>query len=237
MPFASGGLRFPRVQVAKVGTLRLDAGEYPGPTLLKLKRELGVGGGSTVTLVESDRRLLVDTGFDFEESDDQANRRRNAEALVFALQLCGLSPEMVDAIFITHWHRDHFGNLDLFPGVERLVSAPLWEGLNRRGFEGFHAVKDSEEIASGVKVVYTPGHTDHHASVLVASRLAGLEARIAIAGDAVISSSYFAQEKVWQHNADFYDYRAALESIRRLAGMSDIIVPGHGAPFVTSRPA
>jgi glyoxylase-like metal-dependent hydrolase (beta-lactamase superfamily II) len=220
--------------VVKVGTLRLEPFELPGPLTLRCKGALGVGGGSTVALVESDVRLLVDTGFDFEESNDEANRRQNAEKLAFALRLLGLSPEMVDAVFITHWHRDHFGNLDLFPRAKRLVSAPLWERLNR---ERFGAVKDGEEIAAGVRVVYTPGHTDHHASVLVASRLAGLKTRIAVAGDAVVSCSYFAQGKVWQHNADFYDRGVALESIRRLADMSEIIVPGHGSPFVTFQPA
>lgn len=230
MSSALNGLQFPRAQVVKAGTLRLEPFELPGPVTLRCKGALGVGGGSTVALVESDVRLLVDTGFDFEESNDEANRKQSAEKLVFALQLLGLSPEMVDAVFITHWHRGHLGNLDLFPQAKRLVSTPLWERLNR---EGFHPVKDGEEIAAGVKVVYTPGHTDHHASVLVASRLAGLNTRIALAGDAVISYSYFAQGKVWQHNADFYDRRAALESTRRLAGMSDIIVPGHSPPFVT----
>jgi glyoxylase-like metal-dependent hydrolase (beta-lactamase superfamily II) len=224
----------PRIRVVKVGTLRLEPFELPGPLTLRCKGALGVGGGSTVTLVESDRLILVDTGFDFEENDDQADRRRNSEALVFALRLCGLSPEMVDVVFITHWHRDHFGNLDLFPRAERLVSALLWEKLGR---EGFHPVKDGEEIATGVEVVYTPGHTDHHASLLVTSRLADLKARIAVAGDAVVSCSYFAQGKVWQHNADFYDRGAALESTRRLASLSDIIVPGHGSPFVTFQPA
>jgi hypothetical protein len=130
-----------------------------------------------------------------------------------------------------------FGNIDLFPRAKRPVSAPLWESLNRQGFEGFHAVKDGEEIDDGVRVLYTPGHTDHHASVLVASRLAGLKARVAIAGDAIISSGYFAQKKVWKHNADFYDYKAALESVRLLVDLSDIIIPGHGAPFTTYRPA
>jgi len=231
---APNGLQFPRVRVVKVGTLRLEPLELPGPVTLRCKGTLGVGGGSTVTLGESDMRLLVDTGFDFEESNDEANRKQNAEKLAFALQLLGLSPEMVDAVFITHWHRDHFGNLDLFPRAKRLVSAPLWERLNR---EGFHPVKDGEEIAAGVKVVYTPGHTDHHASVLVASRLAGLKTKIAVAGDAVVSYSYFAQGKVWQHNADFYNYRQALESETRLASLSDIIIPGHGVPFTAFRRA
>ncbi|SFM99736.1 MBL fold metallo-hydrolase [Thermodesulforhabdus norvegica] len=224
-------LEYPRVKVIKIGTLRLEPHERPGPTLFGLKGELGIGGGSTVTLVESDRVVLVDTGFDFEECGDETNRKRNAEILEFALRSSGVAPETVDAVFITHWHRDHFGNLSLFPRAEHLVSVPLWEKLGR---PGFRPVKDGEEIADGVKVIYTPGHTDHHASVLVAGRLAGLRARIAVAGDAVISYSYFAQGKIWRHNADFYDHRQALESQTRLAELSDIIIPGHGVPFATA---
>lgn len=223
------------MKIIKIGSLTLDVDEWAGPTLLKVKRELGVGGGSTVTLVESDRLILVDTGFDFEENDDVTNRSYNFEVLMFALRLYGLSPEMVDAVFVTHWHRDHFGNLDLFPQAERLISVPLWERLKREGHDGFSYVKDGEEIATGVRVVYTPGHTDHHASLLVTSRLAGLKARIALAGDAIVSSSYFFQGKIWKQNADFYDYRAALESVKLLADLSDIIVPGHGTPFIAAR--
>ena len=32
-----------------------------------------------------------------------------------ALALCGLSPEDVDTVFITHAHFDHFGNVEAFP--------------------------------------------------------------------------------------------------------------------------
>jgi len=58
--------------------------------------------------------------------------------------------------------------------------------------------------------VYTPGHTSDHASVMVACRVEGLQARILIAGEAVISHSYFVLGKVWRHNADFLSTEAAL---------------------------
>lgn len=57
---------FPQARVIKVGTLCLEPSELPGPLTLKCKHALGVGGGSTVILVQADRKLLVDTGFDYE---------------------------------------------------------------------------------------------------------------------------------------------------------------------------
>lgn len=188
----------------------LEPSELPGPLTLKCKHALGVGGGSTVTLVQADRKLLVDTAFDYEHVTGSRNQQHNAENLLFSLRLQGLSPQEIDAVFITHWHRDHFGNLDLFPKAQWLVSIPLHQRLKRKGL---HGVKDGEEIAGGVKVLYTPGHTSDHVSVLVTCHLAGLKARIVIAGDAVISYSYFVLGKVWKNNADFYDPKVALESM------------------------
>ncbi len=48
-----------------------------------------------------------------------------------ALALCGLKPEDVDTIFITHVHFDHFGNVEAFPGArfyvaEREIEKSIW---------------------------------------------------------------------------------------------------------------
>lgn len=99
------------------------------------------------------------------------------------------------------------------------------------------SVDDNEEIAKGVHVMFTPGHTEDHASLIVDARIAGLRARVAIAGDAIISYSYFAAGKIWNHNGDFYDKAAAKKSMGRLVEVSDIIVPSHGSPFNVFRPS
>lgn len=218
----------PSIKIIKVGTLCLEPSDLPGPFTLKCKYTLGIGGGSTVTLIQSDKTVLVDTGFEFEGIESESNRDRNAQRLLNALQTFSIAPKDIDVVFITHWHQDHYGNLHLFPQAQHIVSAPLYERLAKKIFTG---VRDGEEIASGVKVVFTPGHTSDHASILVDCRIEGMKARVAIAGDAIISYSYFAAGKIWNHNADFYDRKTALDSIKRLTDVADIVIPGHGTPF------
>jgi N-acyl homoserine lactone hydrolase len=48
-----------------------------------------------------------------------------------ALALCGLKPEDVDTVFITHVHFDHFGNVEAFPNArfyvaEREIEKSIW---------------------------------------------------------------------------------------------------------------
>jgi glyoxylase-like metal-dependent hydrolase (beta-lactamase superfamily II) len=145
----------------------------------------------------------------------------------------GINPDDIDAVFITHWHRDHFGNLEVFKKAAHLASKDL---VKRIGLDGFQGVRNEEEIAEGVKVVLTPGHTIDHASIIVDSIVGGVKARVAIAGDAVVSHSYFQSGQIWQYNADFYSIEVARQSILRLTSLSDIIIPGHGVPFFTFKP-
>ncbi|HNR26153.1 MAG TPA: hypothetical protein PKI66_05525 [Methanobacteriaceae archaeon] len=44
--------------------------------MITLKLLCGVGGGSTVTHIESDCKILVDTGFDYKINDSELNLKR-----------------------------------------------------------------------------------------------------------------------------------------------------------------
>jgi N-acyl homoserine lactone hydrolase len=224
----------PKVKILKVGTLCLEASELASTFTLQLKSDLGIGGGSTVTLIEAERRILVDTGFDYEWLDTPSNGERNAKDLVRALRDHGIMPDDVDTIFITHWHKDHFGNLEVFRKAGRLASKGM---VHRFELEGFVGIDDQDKIADGVKMMLTPGHTIDHASIIVDSEVGDIKARVAIAGDAVVSHSYFQAGRIWQYNADFYNVEAARESVLRLMDVSDIIIPGHGVPFMSYKPA
>ena len=175
----------------------------------------------------------MDTGFDYECLSTSDNSKRNKRNIVRALRDWGINPDDINAVFITHWHRDHFGNLEVFKKAAHLASKDL---VKRIGLDGFQGISNEEEIAEGVKVVLTPGHTIDHASIIVDSIVSSVKARVAIAGDAIVSHSYFQSGQIWQYNADFYSIEAARESILRLTSLSDIIIPGHGVPFFTFKP-
>lgn len=225
--------QIPRIRIVKVGTLGHEVSEIPSTISVKIKTDLGIGGGSTVTLVEAGQRILVDTGFDYEWLDTASNNRRNVRSITIALRDWGLAPDEIDIVFITHWHKDHFGNLGTFKKARRMASKSL---VCRFELENFIGVDDREEIAEGVRVLPTPGHTIDHVSLIVDSVFGDVKARVGIAGDAIISNSYFQSGQTWRYNVDFYDGQAANESVLRLADQSDIIIPGHGVPFMTYRP-
>ena len=90
-------------------------------------RSLGSGSTGNGTLIESTRngrttRLLVDCGFSLRELT-----RRLAPA--------GLTPSMLDGVFITHEHSDHVGcalQLGRRHGVPVWASLGTWQAMDRK---------------------------------------------------------------------------------------------------------
>ncbi len=224
------------VRVVKVGTLLAEPGA--DERYITLRTLLGVGGGSTVTLItsESGGLILVDTGFDREWDMSEENLRRNSQSLECALRSAGIRLDDVDVVFLTHHHLDHAGNLYLFTSAEWIGPKPL-EGR----ISGLRGVDEGEEISPGVRVVYTPGHVQAHASLLVEAKLEGevwgfltvTRARVAVAGDAIISESWLRSDEVYSLNRDFYSEEEARRSAHVLAKWAEIVIPGHGLPFST----
>ncbi|MCD1295714.1 MBL fold metallo-hydrolase [Methanocella sp. CWC-04] len=229
------------IKVIKQGSLPIDGFEEPDPRLMAFKNLAGVGGGSTVTYIESDVKIIVDTGFDFDTHMTDENVKQNKKNLTNALKSFGLKPSDIDILFITHWHLDHFGNYKLFRKSKILT----YESAVDKCRIKVTGVKDGESIADGVRVMHTPGHTSDHASLLVETdrlrysiptsaggRIVGIgELKIAVAGDAILSPIFYAMNKTWTNNRDFYSNEAAGESRNKLTEYADYIIPGHGNVF------
>lgn len=113
-------------------------------------------------------------------------------SVVEALREVGLGPEAVDTVVMTHLHFDHSGGTTrrtadggvepVFRRARHVVQAREWEDAthpherNRASYlaenilplEGLvDRVEGETEVAPGVTVVPTPGHTAGHQSVLV----------------------------------------------------------------------
>lgn len=178
-------------------------------------------GGTTV---------LIDAGAGRElagEWGDPVGRAR--ESLVAA----GVLPQVVDLVLITHAHPDHVGGLTVpegddrapvFPRARHLIWKGEWDfwasgehrgmfaemaGTARTHLEplreaGLLELVDGEaEVASGIRVFPTPGHTPGHMSVAVES---GGE-RAIVAGDVVLT------EWAFEHP----DWNAAPEALPEVA--------------------
>jgi N-acyl homoserine lactone hydrolase len=155
------------------------------------------GGDDPVTLpvpaflvTAGDRRILVDTGLaPAGLADPEAAWGRlatlfvpettDADRLEARLSQLELSPADITDVVLTHLHYDHAGGVSLLPDAKRWVqvteyrSALYPERHYAGGYfpeefgEGYELLAGDATIAPGVHVLYTPGHTHGHQSVLV----------------------------------------------------------------------
>ncbi len=101
------------------------------------------------------------------------------ERLEAQLALCGVRPEDVKTVVVSHMHLDHAGNLSLFPHAQvyvpkhdfchaqvqvRLNADPATHGGYVKAdldvsVAQYHLVDEDFELAPGVEVINLPGHT------------------------------------------------------------------------------
>jgi glyoxylase-like metal-dependent hydrolase (beta-lactamase superfamily II) len=153
--------------------------------------------------------------------------------LLAELARAGVSPAEVDLVVHTHLHVDHVGWDGSFPNARYVVAADDWsyfmseESLEARPHlrdrveplrdAGSVVLVDDElEVASGVRIVPTPGHTPGHASVFIESQ--GSE--LVVLGDVVVHEVQLGDPDlvyVSDHDADL----AALTRKRVLGQLAD----------------
>jgi 4-pyridoxolactonase len=151
-----------------------------------------IGGGQPVripaysVLVEHDDGLfLFDTGFDLEHTNRvlpfELPEQTPEQTIPAQLKLCGFEPGDVKVLVNSHLHFDHVGGNKRLPEAtsvlhekelaqgrncqpfERLgYSDTTWDGAGRR----FDTISGDVEIAEGLWLFETPGHTIGHYSLL-----------------------------------------------------------------------
>jgi N-acyl homoserine lactone hydrolase len=170
--------------------------------------------------------ILVDTGI----GDPPAEIIRYwdivNEQMAAALAEHDLSPADVRIVVNTHLHWDHCGQNAVFPHAPFYVQRPELERARREetltsewfDFAGarFELVDGEAEIAPGVRVIPTPGHTAGHQSVVVE----GEGGEQLFIGDAAYTKDIFESfedlnvEKVVGQAADATAWRESLRRVR-----------------------
>ena len=194
-----------------------------------LVTDQGNVGYSTVSLVETDgRRILIDTG--------PASRRL---WLFKALESRGLGFEDIDTVVLTHLHWDHCQNADLFteskvlvhpkeidyaknPNRHDVMSASYFTDM--LGKLRVNPISDGDEVAPGVSIIDTPGHTRGHISIVAEHD----GERVLVAGDAMPDGGTVRRKLPYNV---FWDVNEASESVEKMIAASNVFYPGHDRPF------
>jgi glyoxylase-like metal-dependent hydrolase (beta-lactamase superfamily II) len=163
---------------------------------------------SAVVLIRAGKRnIVVDPG-----------AMGYAAEVVRALAERGLMPSDIDTVVNTHMHLDHTYNNYLFPNALIYTPTSVWHSDDGNRVEMYPTVTDLG--ISGVVFLDTPGHMEKHISVLVESGgkktvIAGDAVRESVIADGIIPKKYPDGEKY-------------LKSMKRIFGLADEIIPGHG---------
>ena len=179
----------------------------------------GTETGCTVTLIKSDKTLLVDTGSFLDQ-----------DALLRELKKEGYRPEDIDIVFLTHVHLDHVVNVGLFKDSLILCKYrggeyPGQSHYPRTGSMIRTELRDGTRIAADVELLLTPGHSDDMVSLIVETP----QGRIVIAGDAIPGEQWADMDL--QPNPVVVDVEGFNRSRRKVLAVADYIVPGHGPMF------
>ena len=145
--------------------------------------------------------LLVDTGVGSGHDGIDSLYAQELVSLRDALAANGCAPSEIKAVINMHLHFDHCGQNRLFAGTPIYVQAAEYEAADAYAytvpewfqFAGakYEQLTGEAEIARGVSVLPTPGHTPGHQSVLV-----DVEDGLAIiAGHAAYTAAEYADEE------------------------------------------
>lgn len=170
--------------------------------------------GCSTALARNPRSILGD------EVDSLTPEMGEADHILAQLAGLGYGPSDVDLVVNSHLHFDHAGANNCFPNAEFWCQAAEWEAVaahpqhypdpgwdpgpkaRRRGLRG------DTDVAVGVRLISTPGHTPGHQSLLVEAD----DGPLLFTSDAVYTRAHFNAE----HLGAAVDRTQARASVVRL---------------------
>jgi N-acyl homoserine lactone hydrolase len=174
-------------------------------------------------------------------------------SLVDLLAKIDLKPDHIKYVGISHYHADHTGQVSSFPNATLLIGKGDWEaitspkpaeGVNFKPFESWikgegkvePVALDKDVFGDGsVIMLYTPGHTPGHHSLLVKLPQMG---NVILTGDAAHFRENYDSDGVPAFNVDRAQTVASLERLKTIASnFKAIVVIQHDARDVDKLPA
>jgi N-acyl homoserine lactone hydrolase len=159
-----------------------------------------------------------------------------ADSITGQLAALGLGVEDITLVVATHLHFDHCGGLAHFTHCPVLIQRAELEDARATGRTEdwrlppgvqFQPIAGDHTLAPGVELVFSPGHTPGHQSLLIT--LPGGAAPLLFTVDAVYL------QRLWERDelgaaADLTAARASMDHLRDLAGRTGAqVISGHDA--------
>ena len=180
--------------------------------------------------------VLVDTGIGSGNDWIDLHYQPHGRPIRDALKSANLDPDAVRMLINTHMHFDHSGQNSAFPGLPIVVQQAEWEVAWDDGhtvtewldFEGarYERVAGDVEVAPGVHVLSTPGHTPGHQSVTVHTD----EGLVLIAGQAAHDARAFATgeadasiQRLRELNAERIHFSHERATLKRMAKTTNAV--------------
>jgi glyoxylase-like metal-dependent hydrolase (beta-lactamase superfamily II) len=169
----------------------------------------------TCTVIQGDGfKLIVDPALaKAEQMSTELDRRT------------GLELRKINAVFITHDHGDHWSGLAHFSEAKWLAAPEVAAALNKTGKLPKQVQAASGRLFDSIDFLPTPGHTLSHHSL----RFDCDGKSVVIAGDAVATRDF------WNERRGYYncvDFDLSSKSMDKIAGVADVVVPGHDNCFL-----
>lgn len=162
---------------------------------------------SSVVLIDDGELILVDTALEEDWPLIEEGIRR-----------AGFHPSEVRTVVNTHLHPDHTGCNGRFEAEH--YAHPL--EIERTGLRDY--LPCPTRLSERVRVMETPGHVEGHLSVVFGG--------VVVAGDAIPTRRHHEEGIIPRIHTDAVKAR---ESMRRIAEVAEVIVPGHDFPFEVRR--
>jgi N-acyl homoserine lactone hydrolase len=186
----------------------------------------------------SNKKIVVDTGGGDPSQVHpryQPYRREKDQSIENALKKIGVSCEEVDIVIATHLHWDHSAGNDLFPRAKVIVQeedlkyarSPFpanAHGYIKRIVEevDYTVISGDREIADGVRVILTPGHTYGMQGVLVEAA----DRKYFIAGDTYGLFRNLESDPPLISGI-YVDMRKYYETVAKISTLDAFVLPGH----------